>query len=602
VVGTGMPQFRHVGQQARRYFGAVGWLFGLVVRQHRGRVALVFAGSAAGVTLVGAGLGGVFAVVSSLESGNAVRLARLQFGAGDERSVLAIAAFSSLLILAGAVTLYVARSVSIGVAKDVLGRLSADTLATYGGIPPHPLAFRSDRHLQTAVNRIRSGAARKGFLVVRNAFDLPVHLLTFVGGIAVLVWLQPRASLVAMALLLTAAPVYYLVNRNAVKMTKRFEALARPSAREARALLETYARRPHDPHADVRVAVAAAPATREREEAFAHRFLATVRTVFTSQVLGGLAFLSLLAYMSTQYFAGRLSIAELAAFMLVLRFVLNAVSATLRSFALVSRFYPAIYRLHLYQTGQGQRRALPPDTVFRLRLMKGGLREPGTPRRTWALNPGDVVGVNAPVGPSRYTVWYFASLLAPAGNGLDTALAVRDHTSVVVIPPPPETPTSLRAHFGIAAEARFEDVLHMASDGAREALAAASFDSLDEMVQPDAIEALPRATAAQLALAAAILENRPVIVMYSKYIPSDIGQRLPDRLTVSVHQIPPQRDFANVHAVAASDATVVAWGSARWVRENWPAIKELRNAYEDELTKRYADEATDEDEGDEEGA
>lgn len=595
-----MPGIRNLDQQARRYFGAVGWLFRTVIEQHRARVILVFVGSAVGLALVSGGIGGMFAVVSVLESGGSIRLAGFELQAEAEGSMLTIAIAGALLIIAGAIAVFLARSVSVRVAKDVLGLLSANAVATYGGIPPHPLAFRNDRQLASEIRRIRNNYARKCFLVVRMAFDMPVMLLTFVGGVAVLSWLQPEAALVMGLLLVVALPVYYLVNHAAVKMTKRYEALAAPAARESRALLDIHAKRPHDPATAVRAAADAAPASRERNEVFAYRFLATVRTVFTSNVLGGIAFLGLLTYLGTQYFAGRVTITALATFMLVLRFVLATMSAALRNFAFISRFYPSVYRFYLYQKGQDRRRRPPADPAFRLRLTRGGLREPGTPRRNWVVRPGTVLGVNATVSPSRYSVWYFASLLTTGGDGLEATLAVRDNTSVAALPPAPDGPTSARAHFGIPASAGFQDVEAWLSDAERQRLRAAGITSLDAELDPEVLRALPRSVTGSLALAAAWLHDRPIVIVPSRSVPDDISERTRERVTIATYRFAPRHSTADMHVVAASDATIIAWGSASWVHDNWGAIRALRAEHEAELQRRYADHLSDEDD-DEEG-
>ena len=598
---TGLiPGIRGLDQQARRYFGAVGWLFRTVIEHHRARVIVVFVGSAVGLALVSSGIGGMFAVVSVLESGGSIRLAGFELQAEADRSMLTIAVLGALLIIAGGFTVFLARSVSVRVAKDVLGLLSANAIATYGGIPPHPLAFRNDRQLASEIRRIRNNYARKCFLVVRMAFDMPVMLLTFIGGVAVLIWLQPEAALVMGLLLVVALPIYYLVNHAAVRMTKRYEALAAPSARESRALLSTHAKRPHDPATAVRAAADAAPASRERNEVFAYRFLATVRTVFTSNVLGGIAFLGLLTYLGSQFFAGRVTITALATFMLVLRFVLTTMASALRNFAFISRFYPSVYRYYLYQKGQDRRRTLPAEPAFRLRLMRGGLREPRTPRRNWVVRPGTVIGVNATISPSRYSVWYFASLLTTGGDGLESTLAVRDNTSVAALPPPPDTPTTVRAHFGMPATATFQDVEAWLSHAERRRLHAAGITSLDAELEPEILQALPRSAAGSLALASAWLHDRPIIIVPSRSVPDDMAQRARERLTIATYRFAPRHSAADMHVVAASDATIVAWGSAAWVHEHWGAIRALRAEYEAELQRRYADHISDE-EDDEDG-
>ncbi len=587
-------------RQAGRYFGAVAWLFGIVFQRYRRRALFSFAASAIGVALVGAGMAAVFALVSVLETGGSIGIAGIEVSTGDGTPMAVLAAVAGMMILVGAAAVFAARATAVGVASDLLAYLTASAVATYGGLPPHPLDFRSDRHLRAAVGRLRSGYARRCFLVVRQTFEAPVLLLTFAGGIAALIWLQPAAAAAVSVVILAALPVYYLVNMAAVQATKRFEALGKPASRETRTLTETFAARPHDPEGAVHAAFGSASPVQERLRSFAQRFLATVRADLTSQVTGAVALLGLLAYLGSQVLAGSLSITAAVAFMLVLRFVLAAMRGVFRGFALISRHYPSVYRFHLYAAGQERRRSLPDDVTFRLRLMPGGLRAPDAPRRTWRIGPGAVLGVNAPVSPSRYSVWYFASLLANGGD-MEQALAVRDATSVAAIPPPPRAATSLRDHFGFAADASYEGVSREIGPEAAARVRVAGVTSLDSVHEPEAFAALRGAANRALALAAARRSDARVVVAPARFLPDDVGATAGRQLIVARHRIPPQRDIADVHVVAASDSAIAAWGSPAWVRANWPAIRAHVRAYEEELQRTLGDDS-DDDESDEDDA
>lgn len=584
-------------RQAGRYFGAVAWLFGIVFQRYRRRALFVFAASAAGVALVAAGMGGVFAVVSGLETGGSVDVAGIELHTGDDTSTAMLAAVAGLMIVAGAGAVFAARATAIGVASDLLAYLTASAVATYGGIPPHPLDFRSDRHLRAAIGRLRSGYARRCFLVVRQTFEAPVLLLTFIGGMAALVWLQPTAAVAVTLLVVCALPAYYLVNMAAVHATKRYESLSKGASRETRALADTYAARPHDQAAAVHAAFEQAASLQERLRSFARRFLATVRADLTSQITGAVALLGLLAYLGTQVLAGALSITAAVAFMLVLRFVLVAMRGVFRGFALMSRHYPSVYRFFLYGTGQERRRSLPADVTFKLRLAAGGLRAPEAPKRSWRVGPGDVLGVNAPVSPSRYSVWYFASLLANAGD-MEQALTIRDATSVAAIPPAPRETTSLRAHFGFEDGARFEAVAASIGPEATTRLRELGIASLDTSHEPDVLADLGGATGRALALAAARHADTRVVIAAARLLPDDIRARAGDQLIVARHRIRPQRDIADVHVVAASDGAIVAWGRPAWVREHWADIRAHVRAYEEALQRTLGDDA-DGDEDDE---
>ena len=584
-------------RQAGRYFGAVAWLFGLVFSRYRRRAFAVFAGSAIGVALVGAGVAGIFAVVSVLETGGAISMAGVEFRPEAAGQMVGVAAIASLLIMLGAVAVFAARSTSIGVASDLLKYLTASVLATYGGIPPHPLDFRSDRHLRAAIGRLRTSYARKCFLVVRQTFEAPVLILTFAAGVAAMVWLQPTAAVAVTLVVALVLPAYYLVNMAAVSATKRFEALSRAAARESKALAQTYAQRPHDPPGEIHAAFQAATASQERIHTFARRFLATVRADLTSQLTSAIALLALLAYLGSQVLAESLSVTAAVAFMLVLRFMLTAMRGVFRSFALLSRHYPSVYRFYLFSTGQDRVKPLPPGARFKLRLMPGGLRAPEAPKRTWRVGPGSVLGVNAPVTPSRFSVWYYASLLA-GGSDIAGALAIRDATRVAVVPPAPRSPTSLRRHFGVADTMAFETLIAATGAGAAASLCAQSVDSLDATYEPEAFAALPGATTAALALAAARSHAPSVIIASARMLLDDIRSQAGEALIVSRHRIRPLRDIADAHLVAASDGAIVAWGSPRWIRENWSDIRAHRAMYEDELERILGEDVEGEDDED----
>ncbi len=577
-------------RQARRYFGAIAWLFGIVFRRYRSRALFVFASSALGVAMVGAGMAGLFAVVSALETGGAIGFAGLEFVTDPDHPMLWVAGIAALLIVAGAAAVFAARSTSVGIAGDLLAHLMAESLAVYGGVPPHPLDFRSDRHLRAAIGRVRSSYARRCFLVVRQTLDAPVLILTFLAGILALVWLQPTASLIVMLVVVLVLPAYYLVNTAAVKATKRYETLANPAKRESQVLTDAYARRPHDDADAVHAAFDAAPAIQERVRTFARRFLATVRADLTSQLSGAIALLALLGFLGLQVLDGSLSITAVVAFMLVLRFVLTAMRGVFRSFALISRHYPAIYRLARFSAGRGRPRSLAPGREYRLRLMRAGLRAPGTPKRTWQIAPGTVLGVNAPVSPSRYSVWYFATLLAD-GNDHEQALAIRDATRVAMPPPAPSAAVSLRAHYGLPDGIGLDEVGQTVGTDVVDTLRREGFSDLDGTHPPAAFAALRGSSSAALALASALLHEGSVVLASARLMPDDVKRLAGDRLIVARYRGRPQRQISDVHVVAASDGTIVAWGSPAWVRENWRAIRDVQAEYEELLLRTLGEDA-----------
>ena len=585
-------------RQAGRYFGAVAWLFGIVFQRYRRRALFSFAASAIGVALVGAGMAAVFALVSVLETGGSIGIAGIEVSTGDGTPMAVLAAVAGMMILVGAAAVFAARATAVGVASDLLAYLTASAVATYGGLPPHPLDFRSDRHLRAAVGRLRSGYARRCFLVVRQTFEAPVLLLTFIGGIAALIWLQPAAAAAVSVVILAALPVYYLVNMAAVQATKRFEALGKPASRETRTLTETFAARPHDPEGAVHAAFGSASPVQERLRSFAQRFLATVRADLTSQVTGAVALLGLLAYLGSQVLAGSLSITAAVAFMLVLRFVLAAMRGVFRGFALLSRHYPSVYRFALYDAGRGRRHHLPDGTTFRLRLMPGGLRAPDAPKRRWRVEPGTVLGVNAPVSPSRYSVWYFASLLAEPGD-MQQALAIRDATRVAVVPPAPREAVTLRSHFALTSQAKLDDVGGAIGPAAAARLRRLGIVSLDDALDPSTIAALGGTLTRALALASARRADARVVLAPARLLPDDIRATAGDQLIVARHRTRPQRDFADVHVVAASDGAIVAWGRPAWVREHWPDIRALLRTHEEELQRTHGEDEGDTDDDEE---
>lgn len=577
-------------RQARRYFGAIAWLFGIVFRRYRTRALFVFASSTLGVIMVGAGMAGIFSVLSALESGGTIGFAGLEFVTDPDHPMLWVAGIAALLIVAGAAAVFAARSASVQIAGDLLAHLMAESLAVYGGAPPHPLDFRNDRQLRAAIGRLRSSYARRCFLVVRQTLDAPVLVLTFLAGILALVWLQPTASLVVLLVIVLVLPAYYLVNTAAVKATKRYETLARPARRESQLLMDVYARRPHDHAATVHAAFDAAPAIRERVRTFARRFLATVRADLTSQLSGAIALLALLAFLGVQVLAGSLSITAVVAFMLVLRFVLTAMRGVFRSFALISRHYPAIYRFARFTARRGRTRTLPAGSEFPLRLIRGGLREPGTPKRTWRISAGTVLGVNAPVTPSRYSVWYFASLLA-GGNDEERVRAIRDATRVATLPPAPTEAVSLREHYGLPDGSGFDEVTLAVGADAAATLRREGFDDLDRPREPESFAALRGAPSAALTLASALLHESSVVLAPTRLLDGDVKEIAGDRLIVARYRGRPLRQITDLHVVAASDGAIVAWGSPAWVRENWTVIKEVQAEYEEALLRTLGEDA-----------
>jgi len=589
-------------RQARRYFGAVAWLFGLVLRRYRTRTVAVFAASTAGVTLVAAGMAAVFAVVSVLETGGTVRLAGIEVTADLAGSLLGSSALAALAIVVGSGVVYVARRTSIDIATDLMKHLSASVLAASGPALPHPLDFRSDRHVRLALARLRGGYVRKCFLVVRRSFDLPVLLLTFLAGIAALVWLHPVAAAALMVAVAVAVPAYYLVNRAAVAQTKRFESLAASASRRTRGLASTFARRPHDPGSAVHAAYEQAAPIQERVASFTRRFLVTARSDLTSQLTGAVALFGLVAFFGTQLVAGAISITAIVAFMVVARFVLVAMRGMFNAFATVSRHYPSIHRLHRMFASLEPASGGPHRAALRLRLRRPGLREDASPRTWWRLERGQVLAVSTPVTPSRYTAWYFAALLA-GSQGDEAVRAVRDGLRVAAVPPEPDEPVSLRRHFALAEHASLDAVERRTGVDVRGALHELGIADVDQELAPAAVASLAprlqRALALAAAAEAASAADAAVVVAPSALVPDEVRRVAPEALLVLRLAGAPSRSVADAHVVAASDGSIVAWGSSTWVRDNWRAIVDRLAEVEAALQRKHGEDEADDDEEDE---
>jgi hypothetical protein len=402
---------RRVARQTRRYGGTVVWFFAKVLRDQPARSLLIFSSSGAGLALIAIGFAFVVAVLSSLEAGEARELLGIVVDPGESNVLFLIAAIAATTVSAGAALVFVARHQAVVAAAEVQRTIATEVTAAFGPPPLDPTMFASDQRLLNTLASLQTAEARRCALAVRRGLEIPVQVGIVMGGLVILLFLEPVAAIASMVFAAVAVPALYAANVRGVEAAKRYEALMGPSRAATRTVLEAADARHDGAFEWARSRLEGAPYVWDAIDAFRDRFVAVVRADFASQVLGAVTTFALLAYLGSAALHGRLSLVVLGTFMVLLRIALGALRSVFVSLTTVSRYYPSLYRYRLLHAGL-MPASEPAPQVPALRVADETVSEPGV--RLDALRPGIVVSVTAPVDASRYAAWYFAQLLAGA--------------------------------------------------------------------------------------------------------------------------------------------------------------------------------------------
>jgi hypothetical protein len=579
-----IAKYRSSRKSFQKYLKAVSMMLSDAYQLDKKRTILVLITSGGGVSMLGMSLGLLLKYVRQLEKDITLNYLGYSIHARDGFFLAVISVSIMVLLGLSAALLHYSRLKTRDIMVDYHLASLPRVAKKYGWTPPDKIAWIDDTTLQSNVRTLYMNDSQKTTMAMRRIFEGFQHFLTTFGGIGLLLWLDLEATLYLMLIIGLSFGFYIKITRRASKATRKYENLSGEASRKSRALLNDVGTWPNPDYNPVVLrGITHGGFLKDNLYLYFDRYVTRSQTEFFSYILTAVALCFLVMTLGYAAIEGRKSWASIVGFILILRTVMQTMKNMLKIFTEVTRLYPSISRIYKFNPKSAPK-SQPGKTINKLNLPVSDEAVTERSLKQISVQPGEIIGISAPVTLSRYSITFFDQILS--GNIKKRKNYRPEFIESISIAVPlsiPQITVTLRELIGIPENTGTDELRIAAGSLAKKIERTFPLEPEQPITQKD-LNKLSQDSLNRLSLISCLLSDRPIILAQRSLITEDwlnenkavLKEKILAVCYTGLPGIPVSvQTPVKTYIAAASDGIIVAAGSFGMMQKRKTAVNKM---------------------------